>query len=137
MTVSDDCICRLGKKGNKMKRKVVTITAAISIVVVCVIAFILLQQSSSIMPVSPSYSLEQTYSVTMVDLEYTSDDLVIFRGNFGLFVYDLNTKSMIRSVDLNPIDILLANSTNFMSIFQLIFGYSIIMSFYKKNEVLS
>lgn len=48
----------------------------------------------------PSYTLDQNYGVTMVFLEYASDELVVFRGTFGLFVYSLIDKAIIRSVDL-------------------------------------
>lgn len=54
-------------------------------------------------PISPTFSLEQDIGVDMVALDYASDDTIIFHGYFGLFVYDLNSQEMIRSLDLEPI----------------------------------
>lgn len=39
----------------------------------------------------------------MAVLDYASDDMVIFHGYFGLYVYDLNTMELVRSLDLKPI----------------------------------
>ncbi len=39
----------------------------------------------------------------MAVLDYASDDTVIFHGYFGLYVYDLNTMQLVRSLDLKPI----------------------------------
>lgn len=40
----------------------------------------------------------------MAVLDYASDDIVIFHGYFGLFVYDLSLKQISRSLDLHPIN---------------------------------
>lgn len=51
------------------------------------------------------------------------------------FVY-YNTSQFVRDILSYPISILMKNSTNFISVFQLILGYSIITSFNKKKEEL-
>ena len=51
---------------------------------------------------SPELSLEQSVGIDMAELDYASDDIVIFHGYFGLFVYELNTQKIVRSLDLNP-----------------------------------
>jgi len=55
-------------------------------------------------PTIPKWSLEQTTGADMVDIDYASDGIVIFHGCFGLFVYDLNKLSIMRSLDLKPIN---------------------------------
>lgn len=52
---------------------------------------------------SPKLSLEQDVGADMVELDYASEDIVIFHGYFGLFVYDLPSKKIVRSLDLKPI----------------------------------
>lgn len=47
--------------------------------------------------------LAQTIGATMPELNYASDDKIIFRGYFGLFVYDLRSNKIIRSLDLKEI----------------------------------
>lgn len=54
-------------------------------------------------PVTPEWSPEQTIGADMAVLDYASDDMVIFHGYFGLYVYDLNTMELVRSLDLKPI----------------------------------
>jgi len=54
-------------------------------------------------PTSPKLSPGQSIGVDMVHLDYASDDIVIFHDYFGLFVYDLNSRQIVRSLDLNPI----------------------------------
>ncbi|BCZ47181.1 hypothetical protein psyc5s11_32480 [Clostridium gelidum] len=54
-------------------------------------------------PTIPQWSLEQTTGANMVDIDYASDNMVIFHGYFGLFVYDLNKLDIVRSLDLKPI----------------------------------
>lgn len=51
-----------------------------------------------------TYTLDQNYGVTMIDLVYASDERVIFRGYMGLFIYDLMNKEMVRTVDLSVVD---------------------------------
>ena len=52
---------------------------------------------------TPQWSLEQITGASMADIDYASDDVVIFHGYFGLFIYDLNKLNIIRSLDLKPI----------------------------------
>ena len=59
---------------------------------------------TTLVPTAPEWSLEQTVGVDMVELDYASDDIVIFHDYFGLFVYDLDTLQIIRSLDLEPIN---------------------------------
>ncbi len=54
-------------------------------------------------PSPPVLSVEMDLGIGMPELDYASDDIVIFHGYFGLFVYDLNSGKIIRSVDLKPI----------------------------------
>ena len=54
-------------------------------------------------PTIPQWSLDQITGADMPDIDYASNDIVIFHGYFGLFVYDLNSSNIIRSLDLNPI----------------------------------
>jgi beta-lactamase regulating signal transducer with metallopeptidase domain len=61
-------------------------------------------QRTALEPVSPELSLEQTVSVDMAELDYASDDIIIFHDYFGLFVYDLNTLEIVRSLDLKPLN---------------------------------
>jgi beta-lactamase regulating signal transducer with metallopeptidase domain len=55
-------------------------------------------------PAVPELSLEQTVGADMAELDYASDDIVIFHGYFGLFVYDLDSLRIIRSLDLKPLN---------------------------------
>lgn len=54
-------------------------------------------------PVSPKLSRTQITGVDMAELNYASDDIVIFHDYFGLFVYDIHTQQISRSLDLKPI----------------------------------
>ena len=54
-------------------------------------------------PTIPQWSLEQSTGADMADIDYASNDFVIFHGSFGLFVYDLNNSNIIRSLDLKSI----------------------------------
>lgn len=58
----------------------------------------------TLVPTLPELSLDQPVGVDMVELNYASDDIVIFHDYFGLFVYDLNIGQIIRSLDLKPIN---------------------------------
>jgi beta-lactamase regulating signal transducer with metallopeptidase domain len=63
-----------------------------------------LPQKTTLEPTAPELSLDQVIGVSMPELDYASDDIVIFHGYFGLFVYDLNTLQIIRSIDLKPLN---------------------------------
>lgn len=56
--------------------------------------------SNTTPPVKAQWTLEQSIGVAMPKLNYASKDKLIFHGYFGLFVYDLNTKSIANSLDL-------------------------------------
>ena len=58
---------------------------------------------TALVPTSPKLSPGQTIGVGMPELDYADDNIVIFHGYFGLFVYDLETQKIIRSLDLEPI----------------------------------
>ncbi|WP_273226005.1 M56 family metallopeptidase [Geosporobacter ferrireducens] len=60
--------------------------------------------SAKLEPTAPELSLEQSLGVSMPELDYASDDIVIFHGYFGLFVYDFNRLEIIRSIDLKPLN---------------------------------
>jgi len=61
-------------------------------------------QEKILQPTAPELSLDQSLGVGMPELDYASDDIVIFHSYFGLFVYDLNTLQIIRSIDLKPLN---------------------------------
>ncbi len=54
-------------------------------------------------PTEPNLVAGQNIGADMADLDYASGDTVIFHGYFGLFVYDLKSQKIIRSLDLVPI----------------------------------
>ena len=56
--------------------------------------------------------------------------------SLSILIYYINSQ-FVRDILSYPIGILLNNSPNFISVFQLILGYSIITSFYKENEEIS
>lgn len=58
---------------------------------------------TSLEPVPVQLSEEQSIGVDMVQLDYASNDIVIFHDYFGLFVYDLNGQKIIRNLDLKSI----------------------------------
>ncbi len=64
----------------------------------------ILTQKEFLQPIAPEWSPKQTVGVDMVQLDYASDDIVIFHDYFGLFVYDLNTLQLIHSLDLKPLN---------------------------------
>ncbi len=59
---------------------------------------------TTVEPAAPELSLEQTLGISVPELDYASDDIVIFHSYFGLFVYDLNALQIIRSIDLKPLN---------------------------------
>ena len=67
-------------------------------------------------PTSPKLAFEQEVGVDMVELDYASDDIVIFHDYFGLFVYDLNSKKIVRSLDLNPIGCTATQGDNYCDV---------------------
>lgn len=67
-------------------------------------------------PTAPKFSLEQDLGVTMPELDYASDDIVIFHGYFGLFVYDLNTLQIVQSIDLKPLNCNQVQGSNYCDV---------------------
>lgn len=61
------------------------------------------RKAEGLEPVSPKLSPTQITGVDMAELDYASDDIVIFHGYFGLFVYDIHTQQISRSLDLKTI----------------------------------
>lgn len=55
-------------------------------------------------PTPASWSNTQIVDVFLTSLDYAADDIIIFHGAFGLFVYDLNAQELVRSLDLEPIN---------------------------------
>lgn len=49
-------------------------------------------------------SSEQPLGVDMVNLDYASDEVIIFHAYFGLFIYGLDEAKIINSIDLDAID---------------------------------
>lgn len=47
---------------------------------------------------------EDSLGVSMPVLDYASEEIIIFHGHFGLFIYDLNTQKIIQSLDLEPLE---------------------------------
>jgi bla regulator protein blaR1 len=52
---------------------------------------------------TPTIDLEANLGADGVLLDYADDNIVIFHGYFGLFVYDLHNQKLVRAVDLSPI----------------------------------
>lgn len=83
------------------------------IVIIALIAAIILgigllanpkKEGIFIKPTNATWSSDQIIGADMAVLDYASDDIVIFHGYFGLFVYDLNKFQIIRSLDLKTLD---------------------------------
>lgn len=76
----------------------------------------LISPQMTLEPTAPELSLEQELGVGMPELDYASDDIVIFHGYFGLFVYDLNTLQIIRSIDLKPLNCHQTQGSNYCDV---------------------
>lgn len=61
-------------------------------------------ENTNINPISLEFHLDQDIGADMAELDYVSDDIVIFHGYFGMFVYDLNSLEITSSLDLKPIN---------------------------------
>lgn len=72
--------------------------------------------TAEIKPISPAVSLEQSTGIEMPELDYASDHIVIFHGYFGLFVYDLNSRQIIRSLDLKPLNCQQTQGSNYCDV---------------------
>lgn len=73
-------------------------------------------EKTNLEPASPELSSDQVIGADMAELDYASDDIVIFHGYFGLFVYDLNSNKMIRSLDLNQIGCAATQGDNYCEV---------------------
>ena len=65
------------------------------------------EQSSIAQQITPNPSewlTEQNLGTDMAVLDYASDDIVIFHGYFGLFIYNLDRFQITQSLDLKPIN---------------------------------
>lgn len=62
------------------------------------------QKDIVIQPKEPVISLEQTIGADMAQLDYASDDIIIFHGYFGLFICNVKESKIVRSVDLKAIN---------------------------------
>lgn len=60
-------------------------------------------QQTTLEPIAPGWSSEQSIGADMTSLDYASDEIVIFHGYFGMFVYNLDSHQIIRSLDLKPL----------------------------------
>ena len=80
------------------------IVLSIVIVTVAGIGLMANPKAATIEPTAPELSLEQIVGVDMVQLDYASDDIVIFHDYFGMFVYELNSLQIVRSLDLKPLN---------------------------------
>lgn len=75
-----------------------------SIILITLIVFIVyMDLNEMVRPTEAQWALEQSIGVAMPELNYASEEKIIFHGYFGLFVYDLNTKSITHSLDLESI----------------------------------
>ena len=72
--------------------------------------------SSTLVPVEVNWSREQTIGADMVSLDYASDDIIIFHGYFGLFVYDLNALQIVRSLDLETLNCQYTQGDNYCEV---------------------
>lgn len=59
---------------------------------------------TEITPSEAKVDKETFIGVDVATLNYASDDRIVFHGNFGLFIYDLNTEKVIRAIDVKSID---------------------------------
>ena len=71
---------------------------------------------TAVEPVAPKLSLEQDLGGRRLILNYASADIVIFHSYFGLFVYDLNTLQIIRSIDLKPLNCHMIQGDNYCDV---------------------
>lgn len=67
-------------------------------------------------PVELKLSSEDILGADMAMLDYASDDIIIFHGYFGLFVFDTKASKIIRSIDLKPINCSSTQGDNFCEV---------------------
>ncbi len=74
-------------------------------------------QQEALEPAAPEWSPEQSIDIIGIpELDYASDDIIIFHGYFGLFVYDLDSRQIIRSLDLKPLDCAAIQGDNYCEV---------------------
>lgn len=61
-------------------------------------------------------TIDQSYGASMVSLDYASDDIIIFHGYFGLFVYSIRESKIINSIDLRYIDCSYTQGDNYCDV---------------------
>ena len=76
----------------------------------------LISSQKTLEPTAPKLSLEQVLGADMPILDYASDDIVIFHDYFGLFIYDLNKRQIIRSIDLKPLNCHQTQGSNYCDV---------------------
>lgn len=59
---------------------------------------------------------EKSIGTDMTQLDFASEDKIIFHGYFGLFVYDLKEEKIIRSLDLKPINCNFTQGDNYCEV---------------------
>lgn len=74
------------------------------------------QKHMVIQPKEAAISLEQTIGADMAQLDYASDDIIIFHGYFGLFIYNVKESKIIRSVDLKSINCSATQGDNYCEV---------------------
>ncbi len=58
---------------------------------------------TEIKPFEVNVNEETWIGVDVATLNYASEDRIVFHGNFGLFIYDLNREKIIRGIDVKSI----------------------------------
>lgn len=58
---------------------------------------------TEIKPLEANVNEETWIGVDVATLNYASEDRIVFHGNFGLFIYDLNSEKIIRGIDVKSI----------------------------------
>ena len=58
---------------------------------------------TEITPIEAKVDEETWIGVDVATLNYASEDRIVFHGNFGLFIYDLNREKIIRGIDVKSI----------------------------------
>lgn len=67
-------------------------------------------------PTSALWFLHQSTGADMAILDYASDDIIIFHGYFGLYVYDLEKRAIIRNLDLQAINCAATQGDNYCDV---------------------
>ena len=67
-------------------------------------------------PLVAQWTLEESIGVAMPELDYASENKIIFHGIFGLFIYDLSEMKIINSLDLKSIGCHAIQSSNYCEV---------------------